>query len=89
MHNYMNIDSIINAPIVRHKNDTNVLFQSQFYLSPRKVEDKRVFYGLLNVFTELGGLIKILQITFSIVIFPISHYLYSLVMVRRLFFAKT
>lgn len=53
------------------------------------MEVKRVTYGLLNVASEIGGFIKIAQVTVTIMIYPVAHYLYLLVIMRRLYMAKT
>ena len=61
----------------------------QFYLSPKKVEIKRTTYGLFNIVTEIGGLIKIVEAIANILITPISTFLYFLVLIRMLFLVET
>ena len=61
----------------------------QFYLSPKKVEIKRTTYGLFNIVTDIGGLIKIVEAIANILITPVSRYLYFLVLIRKLFLVGT
>ena len=61
----------------------------QFYLSPKKLEIKRTTYGLFNIVTEIGGLIKIVEAIANILITPISTFLYFLVLIRMLFLVET
>lgn len=53
------MDRILLTPIVRNDDNQKLLLNSQFYLSPKKVEVRRVLYGLFNVVTEIGGLLKV------------------------------
>ena len=75
--------------VARDDSNKNLLFQSQFYLSPKTVEKKRIQKSMLRVLGELGGFLKIMQSICIIFIEPVSMYLLSLVMLKRLFFAKT
>ena len=68
----LNVDSILKNPIVRTPSNSNLLLNAQFFLSPKRIEIKRVTYGLLHAITELGGLLKVLQVTFSILVMPIA-----------------
>ena len=58
-------------------------------MSPNKLEVRRTTYGLFDVLTELGGLIKIVQIAANVLVTPISRFLYFLVMIKRLFLVET
>jgi len=61
----------------------------QFYLSPNKVDVRRVTYGIFNALTDTGGLIKITQVFCKVLIHPVAEFLYFLAMISRIFFAKS
>ena len=82
-------DNIIRTPIIRTEETSSMLLNSQFYMSPNKLEVRRTTYGLFDVLTELGGLIKIVQIAANVLVTPISRFLYFLVMIKRLFLVET
>lgn len=51
------------------------------------MEVRRVTYGLFSVFSDLGGLIKIVQVAITVLVTPISRFLYFLVMIKQMYFA--
>lgn len=65
------------------------MYQAQFFLFPRKISKHRVTGDLIGMMSEIGGLMKILQAGFNIATYPISHFFFVLVMIRRMYFAKT
>jgi hypothetical protein len=66
-----------------------LLLNAQFYRSPQKVLVRRVLYGLFNVVTEVGGLIKFAQASCHILLWPFSEFTFFLVIIKRLYFVKT
>ena len=89
MYTFKSVNSIVRTPIIRSNETEKLLLNTQFYLSSSKMEVRRVTYGLFNVFTELGGLIKIVQIVATMLVTPISKFLYFLVLIKSFFFAGT
>ena len=77
---------MMKSPIVRNKGNQNLLMRAQFYLSPKKLEVRRVTYGLFNALTDIGGLIKITQVGIKIMINPVSEFLYFLALISRIYF---
>lgn len=53
------------------------------------MEKKRKVSDIFDVMSEFGGILKVLQLTFGVLIYPISRFLFLLVMIKRLYFAKT
>ena len=39
--------------------------------------------------SELGGFIKLVHVMLNTLIFPVAQYLFFIVMIKRLYFAKT
>lgn len=58
-------------------------------MSPKIIEKERIPKDTVAILGQLGGFLKILQSAFRILIEPISSYLFTLVMIKRLYFAKT
>lgn len=46
-------------------------------------------FNFLDVMSEIGGLLKIIILTMTILISPVSRYLYKLLMMQRMYFART
>ena len=88
-YDYLEVNDILKAPIVRNDENDNLLLNAQFYLSPKKIEVRRVLYGLFNVVTEMGGLLKFAQTFFHLFTKPISEFLFFTVLIKRLYFVKT
>ena len=88
-YDYYEVDSILKTPIIRNSKNTQLLLREQFYLSPKKVEVRRVLYGLFNVVTEMGCLIKFAQVVCRVMVVPISEFTFFLVLIKRLYFLKT
>ena len=53
------------------------------------IQKERVTKNIIDVLGQLGGLLKILHSVFRILIEPINSFLFVLVMIKRLYFAKT
>ena len=80
---------MISANIGRPKEQTNMLTQTKVYLSPKVTQIQRSFFDILMLASEFGGLIKVSSLAIFAMIIPIIEYLYFLVMIKRLYFAKT
>ena len=66
-----------------------MLTQTKVYLSPKVTQILRSFFDILMLASEFGGLIKVSSLAIFAMIIPIIEYLYFLVMIKRLYFAKT
>ena len=53
------------------------------------VDIKRTTKNIFAVMSAFGGILKILQSSLSVIIFPISQYSLLLTMIKRMYFAKT
>ena len=53
------------------------------------VEQKRVTYGIITMFTDMGGIIKVGQVVINFLVQPIQHFLYMMVMISHLYIANT
>ena len=53
------------------------------------VDIKRTTKNIFGVLSSFGGILKILQSSLSVIIFPISQYSLLLTMIKRMYFAKT
>ena len=58
-------------------------------MSPGFTEKKRMSHDIFSILSSFGGLVTLMQTVFGIIIRPISEYLLTLVMIKRMFFAKT
>lgn len=50
---------------------------------------RRIAEDIFGILSEVGGLLKILQMIFNVISYPISNYLFILIIIKRLLFAKT
>lgn len=75
--------------IARDDKNKNLLFEAHMYMSPKMIHKKRISDGMFAILSEVGGILKILQVVFSIICYPISNYLFLLIIIKRLYFAKT
>ena len=53
------------------------------------VDITRTTKNIFGVLSSFGGILKILQSSLSVIIFPISQYSLLLTMIKRMYFAKT
>lgn len=63
--------------------------ETHIYMSSKQEKVNRQIYSMFHVLTDMGGLLKAIQIMFALTILPFSNYLYILSMMRRLYFFKT
>ena len=66
-----------------------MLIQIQFYLTPKMMDVTRKTHDVFDVLSEFGGFLKIMQSSFSLMTYPIAHFSLLLMMIKRMFFAKT
>ena len=71
------------------KNEDFLLFQTTFYLTPKVVEKKRSVQDIVSILSSVGGLLKLIQSVFSVITYPVSKFLFILVMIKKLYFART
>lgn len=50
---------------------------------------KRVLGNVIDVVSQIGGLLKIFQTVFHFITLPVSHFLFLWVMIRRMYFARS
>ena len=85
---FYQVKKLVNRP--RPKSiDPNMLFQSQIYLMPYKVEYVRRIYGIQNLMSECGGFLKALMIVCIVINYPISRHLFYIHIIKQLFYART
>lgn len=53
------------------------------------LDKQRKTHDIFGVLSEFGGFLKVLQSTFSIIVAPISYFLFLITMIKRMYFAKT
>lgn len=88
-YNYYTLDRVISSPQARMRYKNQILMKTKVYLSKKRTQIYRSLYDLLMLMSQFGGFIKIANVmTFSAVV-PIIRYLFFMVMIKRLYFAKT
>ena len=60
-----------------------------FYLQPESIYHKREIFNAIDLIGELGGVIEIFIITFSVFLGPISYFSFILKATKALFLART
>ena len=70
-------------------NNTNLLYQAQFYMQPQTTEKQRTSMTLDTVVGRLGGLLKVLQSVAGMVTSPVASFLFHLFIIKQIFYAKT
>lgn len=88
-YNYLRVDANIKTPLIRTPATDKLLVKQAFYLSPNKLEIRRITYGIFSVFADLGGLLNIMEVTAAVIVSPLSEFLFFLFMTKRLYFAGT
>lgn len=87
-HAYYTLDRVINNPEARY-GDNDVLTKTKFYLSPKQTKIKRTLYDVLKLMSEIGGFLKLVNIMLYTAVHPIIQFLYFMIMIKRLYYAKT
>ena len=59
------------------------------YLNEEGVNYTREVYHILDVLSDLGGIIEVIMIIFGFILFPISEHSFYLKAARMLFFARS
>lgn len=86
--NFYQVRKMVNRPISKNKN-TSMLFETQMFLMPYKIEYLRRRYGIQNFMSEVGGFLKALMSIFYYLSFPITKHLFYVHIIKQLFFART
>ena len=71
------------------KNEPGKLYEMYFYLQPESIFHKREIFNAIDLVGELGGVIEIFIITFSVFLGPISYFSFILKATKALFLART
>ena len=74
---------------VLKSNDPKKLFEMYFYLQPESIYHKREIFNALDLVGELGGVIEVFVITFSVFLGPVSYFSFILKATKILFLART
>ena len=51
------------------------------FIEEKKIEKKRQTSDIFNILSELGGLLKSLQVGCFVVVYPVAHFMFLLVMI--------
>lgn len=82
-------DQSTNAPIKRDGANSDLLMQIQFYRSPKQIKIKKITYGIEHLMCDFGGFIISSEKITRILVKPIAEYFFFMIMLTRLYFAKT
>ena len=86
---YYNIEKYTPTIKPKTKKNEKVLMQSQFFLSQHTTEVKRTTYNVFNLLSEGGGFMNIMSVVCRLSVAPFQQFLFILLMMKRLYFAKT
>ena len=69
--------------------DPLLLYESQFWLSETTEVYNRQIYGWFDLLGDMGGVTDAMVLLFSFIFCPISHHLFVIKAIQKLFYAKT
>ena len=58
-------------------------------MTPKIIDVTRKTQDVFDILSEFGGFLKILQSSFNLMTYPIAQFSLLLMMIKRMFFAKT
>lgn len=83
------LDTIMDGINVRYEHESNLLHRTRMFRSPRMIQKLRSTNSIIDILSKIGGLKTIAQSQFGLIISFINEYIFTLIVIKRMFFAKT
>ena len=64
------------------------IFQSLYWLQTQSVDHTRKVYNILDLLSDLGGVLEIISLLFGFLILPISEFSFILKAAKRLYMVR-
>lgn len=86
---FLKIDQVIEHPIVKNKDNEDILMETRIYETLKVEEIQRTSYNVQDLLSSMGGLLKIIQTIIALLVYPFAHYMYLISVMQDLYLAKT